>query len=183
MMDENLFLCGFMGSGKSTIGRKIASMIGKTFYDLDSVIVEKTKRQITEIFSTFGEAWFRKVERECLLEKLEENKMVMALGGGVLRDQEIIDEIKTHGRLIFLRLTVPHLVARLSRNRRRPLLLNADGTLKSREELTALVRDLYHRRMPQYEQADYIVDIPEDFTPDESARLVLQAVNKEMQRD
>ncbi len=182
-MKDNFFLCGFMGSGKSTIGRKLALLSDYEFFDLDALIVERMRMPITRIFSRFGEERFRQLERDCLFEKLDEHTIVMALGGGTIYDPDIVKRIKTSGYLIFLRLSIQQLVIRLSRNRRRPLLLNEDGNMKSKEELTALITNLYEKRMPQYLQADYIVDIPEGFSADQSAQLVFKTVEKELQRD
>jgi len=182
-MKNNFFLCGFMGSGKSTVGRKLAVLCGYEFFDLDALIVERMGMPITRIFSLFGEERFRQIEKECLLDKLNEHAIVLALGGGTISDPNIVKQIKTSGYLIFLRLSIPQLVERLSRNRRRPLLLNEDGSMKSKKELTALVSNLYEKRMSQYLQADYIVDIPDGFSADQSARLVFRTVEKELQRD
>ncbi|HKI46856.1 MAG TPA: shikimate kinase [Balneolales bacterium] len=182
MMKDNLFLCGFMGSGKSTIGRKLALLSNYQFIDLDSLVVERMRMSIPEIFSRYGEEQFRKIERECLVEKLEDHGIVMALGGGTISDPALINKIKASGYLIFLRPTTAQLVNRLSRNRKRPLLLNDDGSMKSKEELTELVKRLYEKRMPQYLQADYIVDIPDGNSADQSAQLVFKTVEKELQR-
>ena len=171
-----------MGSGKSTIGRKLAVLTGRQFMDLDSLIVERMGMSIPEIFSGLGEEYFRQIERECLLNELDGHTVVMALGGGSISDPAIIEKIKASGYLIFLRLEIPQLVERLSRNRKRPLLLNKDGSKKSKEELTVLVRDLYEKRMSQYLQADYVIDIPDGYSADQSAQLVFKTVEKELQR-
>jgi len=182
-MKDNFFLCGFMGSGKSTIGRKLAELSHRRFFDLDALIVKRMNMPITEIFAKFGEDYFRNLERECLQDQLAGQGIVMALGGGTLADREVVAKIKDVGNLIFLRLSVPQLAERLSRNRKRPLLLNDDGSMKTKEELVSLIKKLYERRMPQYLQADYIVDIPEGYSADQSARLVYKTVEKELQRD
>ena len=171
-----------MGSGKSTIGRKLAVLSNHRFIDLDNLIVERMRMSIPEIFSRFGEEHFRTIERECLLEKLEDHDIIMALGGGTISDPAAISKIKASGYLIFLRPTIAQLVNRLSRNRKRPLLLNEDGSMKSKEELTELVKRLYEKRMSQYLQADYVIDIPDGYSADQSAQLVFKMVEKELQR-
>ncbi len=170
-----------MGSGKSTIGRKLGLLSSHLFIDLDSLIIERMRMSVPEIFSRYGEEHFRNIERECLLEKLEDHDIVMALGGGTISDPAVIKKIKASGYLIFLRPTIAQLVNRLSRNRRRPLLLNEDGSMKSKEELTELVQRLYEKRMSQYLQADYIIDIPDGYSADQSAQLVFKTVEKELQ--
>lgn len=158
-------------------------MTGHRFIDLDALIIDRMGMPITEIFSEYGEEYFRKIERECLLEKLKKDGFVMALGGGAISDPDVINKVKSSGFLIFLRLSIPQLVERLSRNRRRPLLLDEYGEMKSKDELTTLIQDLYKKRMPQYLQADYIVDIPENYSAGQSARLVFETLEKETPRD
>lgn len=172
-----------MGSGKSTIGRKLALLINHEFIDLDSVIVKRMNMSIPEIFARYGEEYFRRIEAESLIGKLDEHNIVMALGGGTISDPSVIEKIKTSGYLIFLRPTIRQLVNRLSRNRKRPLLLNEDGSMKSKEELTELVKGLYEKRMSQYLQADYVIDIPDGSSANQSAQLVLKTVEKELQSD
>lgn len=138
-----IFLCGLMGSGKSTVGRILASRLEVPFSDLDSMIEQKTGTSIAAIFESDGESRFREIERAVLEEVLDGDwdgdgdrdmdldrdglkGFVMALGGGALQSRELAAKVAGAGILIYLETSVEELVVRLQGDQARPLLAMPD---------------------------------------------------------
>ena len=147
---DNIFLIGFMGAGKSTVGRRLARQLGYDFADLDQLIVAREGRSIPEIFSVQGETYFRDCETAVLIEQSRVKQTVFATGGGIVGREENRAFLKHHGKTIYLRSTWPTLVARLEKGSGRPL---ADP-----EKGWDSIRRLWESRLPWYEEADLIVD-------------------------
>ncbi len=139
-----------MGSGKSTIGRKLAKLLEYSFVDTDSVIEEDQKCSVAEIFKYGGEECFRKMETR-LLQKLKnvENSVIATGGGIVLREQNqrLLQEI---GKRVYLNVPQEELQQRLKNDRNRPLLKKKDPE--------TVVQKIMKERVLLYEQAEYIVD-------------------------
>lgn len=146
----NILLIGFMGSGKSTIGRKLAKLLEYSFVDTDSVIEENQGCSVAEIFKYGGEECFRKMETR-LLQKLKnvENSVIATGGGIVLREQNqrLLQEI---GKRVYLNVPQEELHQRLKNDRNRPLLKTKDPE--------NVVQKMMKERVLLYEQAEYIVD-------------------------
>ena len=146
----NILLIGFMGSGKSTIGRKLAKLLEYSFVDTDSVIEEDQGCCVAEIFKYGGEECFRKMETR-LLQKLKnvENSVIATGGGIVLREQNqrLLQEI---GKRVYLNVPQEELQQRLKNDRNRPLLKKKDPE--------TVVQKMMKERVLLYEQAEYIVD-------------------------
>ncbi|HEX6981983.1 MAG TPA: shikimate kinase [Balneolaceae bacterium] len=153
-MPQLIFLCGFMGSGKSTIGQLLATELGIDFQDLDLKIEENAGKSIPDIFKDSGETGFRRIERETLLQVIRNSEGVVALGGGSLQDQQLVDHIKLNGLLVFIETPISVILERICKDESRPLLLDKEGKLKSREKLKDELISLYKNRLPFYEQAD-----------------------------
>lgn len=143
-----VLLCGMMGAGKSTIGKKVAKLLGLPFSDLDAVIEEKEGRSIPEIFSESGEAAFRSIERDLLVHLARNHKGVLALGGGSLQNQHVVDHIKLYGWLVFLDAPLTDITSRLLKSKNRPMLENND-----KETVERRVSELMAERLPLYRQA------------------------------
>lgn len=149
---SNIILIGFMGCGKSSIGRYMARN-GFCLVDTDSYIEEKTGRIIKEIFATDGEEYFRRLETDALMDLVEkdENNLVIAVGGGIpmyARNRALIHKL---GTVVYLRATVETLAKRLSGDTTRPLLQN--GNVKDK------IKELMNLRESTYEgTADVIID-------------------------
>ncbi len=122
----NLILIGPMGAGKTSIGRRLAERFGLRFIDLDRDIEVETGRKISEIFATEGEAAFRRHERERLAACLQDRDTLIATGGGAVLDPENRIGMRAHGFVVHLHVGIDEQLARLARDRTRPLLAAAD---------------------------------------------------------
>jgi shikimate kinase len=137
-----------MGSGKSTIGQVLSQMLGVPFSDLDNIIESDQNTTIPDIFSKKGESGFRTIEKNLLIKHAVNTSGVMALGGGALQNQQIVDHIKKHGWLVFLDTPLPLLIDRLKTSEGRPMLNNAEADNPEKR-----IRKLLEERLPYYHQA------------------------------
>ena len=147
-----LFLCGMMGTGKSLIGKHVARKLNLPFTDLDSEIESKTGKTIPQIFEENGESGFREIERETLISFLNHPEGVLALGGGSLQNQELVDLIKNSGILIYIDTPIEILLSRLKKSRRRPMINGLET-----DELKNLIEKLLEERKPFYYQSNLII--------------------------
>ena len=148
---ENVVLVGFMGSGKSSVGRLVARTLGGRFVDTDRLVVDRAGREITDIFAKDGEGYFRQEESRALRSLLGGNGLVVATGGGIVTVPENVPALKELGFVVWLTASEEVLWERVSRNRKRPLL----HTENPRET----VRALLEKRSPLYATvADMTVD-------------------------
>lgn len=150
---ERIYLCGFMGAGKTTISRLLAGRLRYIFVDLDHYIEKKEHKTVSSIFSKFGEKHFRKLEQRYLRELSAWNSVVVALGGGTLSDFETVEYVKISGLLVYINIDIPTVISRVKRNRKRPLLLDQNGTVKPDDVLENELSELYEKRRPLYEMA------------------------------
>jgi shikimate kinase len=144
---ETVFFTGFMGAGKTTIGKALAERVGVKLVDLDEFIEKKYNKTIREIFEEEGEKTFRKYEHEALLQLIDFNGIVTT-GGGVVTSENNRQLMRKNGLIIYLDCSVDEILSRLKQDTTRPLL---DG---NKEEQ---VRSLYQERQVKYREADYIV--------------------------
>lgn len=152
MKKNNIVLIGFMGCGKSTVGKKLAGALGYEFSDTDAMIEEAYGKTISAMFAEEGEEYFRNAETE-LLRKLstEAEGLVLATGGGMPMWEENAALLREVGTVIFLEAKIETILERLQNDTGRPL---ADG-----EDREKRLRPLYEKRLPVYrEAADYILD-------------------------
>ncbi|WP_020401952.1 shikimate kinase [Gracilimonas tropica] len=173
---QSIFITGFMASGKSTIGRMIAEKIGFNFIDLDAYIVEKEGSSINTLFSERGEAYFREKEWEYLLEITQTQKGVIALGGGALHNQRVVDHLKIHGLLLFIDTSMSKIVDRVASASERPVLWDDQGKIKSNETLYAELKTLYSKREKFYKQAQVRIETASFQTADEVAEAAIQKI-------
>lgn len=153
-LPDRIFLSGFMGAGKSAIGKVLSERLEISFLDLDDYIEEEAGKEIPRIFNENGESTFREIERKCLLEVIKKFEGVVALGGGSLQNQHMVDHIKLNGLLIFIDTPFSIIFNRISRDSNRPLLLNEEGSVKEKEILKKELSALYEQRLPYYQQAE-----------------------------
>lgn len=148
---KNIVLMGLMGSGKSTIGRTIAKKLGRRFIDTDRFIERKTGKTIPEIFEKEGETYFRALEREIIKKLSQYIGIVIATGGGTMKDPENFKCLKESGWIIALYASPETLYKRIEGKRVRPLLSNKDNPVKTLE-------NILHERKNMYAKADFQVD-------------------------
>jgi shikimate kinase len=147
----NIFLVGLMGAGKTSVGRRLAKRLGKTFYDCDEEIERATGVKIPVIFDIEGEAGFRAREAKILEELVSRSDIVLATGGGAVLSAENRRLLAGNGVVVYLRAAASDLWARTRRDRNRPLLRTG--------EPLARLEQLYAERDPLYRSvADIIVD-------------------------
>ena len=146
----NIIITGFMGSGKTTIGRKLAKLIEYSFVDTDSEIEDDQGCSVSEIFKYGGEECFREMETR-LLEKLKNiDNSVIATGGGIVLSEENRKMLKGIGKRVYLRVPEEELARRLKNDRNRPLLMNNNPEIA--------VQGMLKERGLLYEQAECIID-------------------------
>ena len=163
----NIYLIGMMGTGKTTIGKILSTIMQKVFIDLDTEIERSTGKNIDEIFDKDGEASFRILESKQL--KLYSNSII-ACGGGVILIEENIHFLKTHGIVILLTSKIKELSQRLNKSYRRPL-------LKSKNINDTLTGQWAKREKYYNEAADHLIKT-DGKTPISIANEILLTVNK-----
>ena len=125
---KNIVLVGFMGCGKSTLGKKIANKLGKTFVDMDAEIEKQEKVTISQIFETKGEAYFRQLEHDYLKSLVVKNNLVISTGGGTPCFFNNIEIINAIGKSVYIQLSPEALKNRLqNETNKRPLIANLSG--------------------------------------------------------
>ncbi len=150
-----VFITGFMGCGKTTYGKQIAKALGFHFIDLDNYIMQEHDQSILDMFKELGETAFRKLESEALATCIAENdKTIIALGGGTPCYANNLEELKKNGFIIYIKLDAKILFERLEKDKdSRPLI-----TEKEKEELKQYIVQLLQQREPIYSQAHLTVD-------------------------
>jgi shikimate kinase len=156
-----IVLCGYMGSGKSQVGRLLASKLGLVFFDLDDQIEKNQQKSIKKIFSEKGEIFFRKKENEVLKELLNApENFILSLGGGTPCYADNLEILKNNKevRLIYLKVELNELTKRLfNEKEKRPLISGQE----SRESLNDFIRKHLFERQYYYLQSDIILDVSE----------------------
>ncbi len=150
MAAERLYLTGFMGAGKTAVGRRLAAELGWEFVDLDAEVEADAGLPVAEIFSRWGEERFRREERRALERTLARQQLVVATGGGTLAQPGARELLRGRGVLVWLKAPFARLAARVEAagTAARPLF----GDRRQAEAL-------YRRRLPFYRQADMVVEI------------------------
>lgn len=162
-------LVGLMGVGKSTVGRKLAMMLGRDFVDADDAIVEAAQRSIPEIFATFGEAYFRDGERRVIARLIEEGHGVIATGGGAFVDPATRQRVLDRAIAVWIDCDTDTLVERTSRRPTRPLLQQGDPH--------AILSRLAAERAPFYAEAPIRV-FSENGPHADTARAIIEAIDQ-----
>lgn len=153
-----IYLIGYMASGKSKLGVELSVKTGLSFVDMDDVFEEKYRIGIIDFFEKYGEAAFRRIEHQLLIETASLDDTIIATGGGTPCTDENIRFIKSQGISIYIRMKIEDLVVRLKNiKKKRPLLKNV-----SLENLEQYIRNQITEREPFYLQADHIVTGPVD---------------------
>ncbi len=165
---KNIIITGFMGTGKTTIGKEVAQKIGYTFIDTDNIIEQEQNCSILEIFDKKGEAFFRELEQNVLIELGKTNNSVIATGGGTLLKNENLELISTNGIIFCLDANIDVLLKRLGKNMTRPLITQKD---------TADIIELYDSRKVSYNKLPNHINTS-DLSPIEMADKIAKLYNK-----
>lgn len=165
--NRNLYLVGFSGTGKTTVGKLVAADLGRPFVDMDETIAERLTLTIPSIFARFGEARFRDEETLLTQELCERRGIVVATGGGVLLNRRNAERLRASGLLVALRATPETIDKRLAAVEPRPL-LDADDKL-------ARIRELKAQRKLLYDSIGIQIRT-DDLTPRQVADRVLAVV-------
>ena len=142
---KNIVLFGFMGTGKTSVGKKLAAELGLKFVDMDHIIEEREDRAISDIFATDGEPYFRNLERALVQELAAAEGMVVGTGGGVVLNAANIADFNGNGLCVCLNASPEEILKRLENDGSRPLLAEGNklekinGILDARKDLYAKV--------------------------------------------
>ena len=164
----NITLIGFMGTGKTVVGRRLAERLRRRFIDVDAWIEARERQSVSEIFRRYGEPRFRRLERAAIARLVRESNAVLATGGGAVMDSANLAQLKRTGPVICLSASPRTILQRLGRAENRPLLAQTD-----QRQLTALLR----RRSAAYAQADWAVD-----TTDRSVSDVVRLIQEHLEK-
>lgn len=161
-----IVLVGFMGAGKTTVGRHLAGILGWDFVDLDALIVERAGKPVAAIFRDGGEAAFRAAEHHAAIEAARRTSVVIAAGGGALVAPETRAVLCADAVTVWLRCALPALLARIGDGADRP-------RAGSRETISALLT----QREPVYRLADVVVDTTSAAPPDVAREVAVAAMS------
>ena len=164
---NNIVLCGFMGCGKSTVGKNVARKTGKKYVDMDFYIEQKAGMRVSEIFDTFGEQGFRDMEHEACVELSREKNLIIASGGGALTFERNVEVFKENDTIVLLDVDLETIKYRLRNDKRRPLL--------QRPDKDKVMKELYDKRLPLYKAAADVT-VKGQSTPLKTAFAVMEAV-------
>lgn len=152
---RRIILVGYMGAGKTTVGKELAKSMGLMFYDLDWYITSRMHRTVAQIFEEGGEEGFRLVEHNMLHEVAEFENVVISCGGGTPCFFDNMDYMNRQGETVYLKASPEVLYEHLKMGKSvRPLLLN-----KTPEEVQVFVREQLERREPFYAKAKHVLDV------------------------
>lgn len=148
-----IYLIGFMGCGKSSLGKRLAEKLDYSFLDTDKVIEEQTGMQVADIFATMGEDAFRELEKKALRETTGTDDAVIATGGGLPCHFDNMDFMLKHGTTVYLRMEAASLAVRIENSHKvRPLVQKLKG-----DALIAFIQEKLTQREPYYMQANCIL--------------------------
>jgi shikimate kinase len=164
---KNIILTGFMGTGKTEVGKELSHLLNMKLIDVDTEIEKSEDMTINEIFKRYGERRFREIETG-MIRKLSENKnSIISTGGGAVLKQENMDVLRRNGVIVCLMATPETVLKRTSNNTDRPLLQVEDPLKK--------IKELLNFRKPFYEKADIMIDT-DGTTPLQIAEEIIERI-------
>ncbi|MBC7186064.1 MAG: shikimate kinase [Calditrichaeota bacterium] len=169
----NIYLIGFMGAGKSSLGRALAARLGMPFVDTDQLIEQLTGRSIADLFAIEGEGHFRQIERQVIETVSRQVGQVVAVGGGAVVDSENWRRLQESGITVYIKCAPSLLSQRLAKDRARPLLQGLDG-----EERSLAIAGLLAEREPRYCQAQVVLRVDETATVEALVSQLLAVLGK-----
>ncbi len=165
---NNIVLVGFMGTGKTTVGKALAAKLNWTYVDTDELIEQKTRLSIPTIFQQHGEPYFRDVESEVIKETILKLHQIISTGGGIVIREQNIKTIKSNGIMVCLTTTPEKIFERIKSDTNRPLL--------QVENPKQRIQDLLKVREPYYAKADITI-ITTHLSPEEIANQIIQIID------
>ena len=163
----NIYLMGFMGCGKTTVGKFLSRFTGRPFIDVDEVIVKETGLSISEIFGKKGESYFRELEKSMVTKITQQKGYVVALGGGAVVNHENWEKISTSGITVTLSYPPEIIAKRLEGKTSRPLMNNIN-----RNERLFHISNLMKKREPFYKRADLTLHFNVEIAPQKVAGMI-----------
>lgn len=168
---KNIIFIGFMGCGKTSVGKRLALTAKKNFMDTDFEIQKTTNMTINDIFEKYGESYFRRLERNLCKQIAFDFNNIIATGGGIIKDVSNVENLKINGTVVYLKSTPEKIYNNLKNNTTRPLLNNTADKLKT-------ITELLEQRRPLYEKyADITCDVS-SFDLDESVEFILKRLTE-----
>ena len=151
MFDQNIFLIGFMGAGKSTISSALQKIFDMEVIEMDQIIAERNGMSISEIFDTYGEPYFRNEETKLLVDIQSKKNVIVSCGGGVPMREVNVEAMRKSGKIILLSAKPETILERVKESHDRPLLENNKNV--------EFIADLMQQRHPKYEAAaDFVIE-------------------------
>jgi len=147
-LNKNLILIGFMGVGKSSLGRLLAKKLNLKFFDTDFILEKKTKMKVFEIFNKKGEPYFRNLEKKVVLNLLNKKNSVISLGGGAF-NEKVMKVAQKNSVTIWLNWSAKTLIDRIKKNNKRPVASNLSNNQ---------LKDLLINRSKIYSKANYKIE-------------------------
>lgn len=169
-MEKNIVLIGFMGSGKTSVGKKLSKVLKREFIDMDDFIEKKEGISVNEIFKIKGEEYFRQLEKDLCIKFSEPKNKIIATGGGVIKSSENVNNLKKGGVILYLKSTPKQIAFNLRYDNTRPLLA---GGGKERK-----IAALMEEREPLYNKcADIIINVS-NINIDETIEKIKDIINE-----
>ncbi len=171
---KQIFLTGFMATGKSKVGPVLAQRLNRPFVDTDELIVEAAGKTIPEIFEQDGETVFRRIEHDCVVRASRMSDAIISLGGGAVTQEANWEVIRKTGVCVCFQASAETIFERVSRTEgERPLMAGLDDAGR-----LAKIREMLAEREPFYSRADVFVTSTEDRTPEETAEVTIAELER-----
>lgn len=154
-MLKTIVLIGMMGSGKTSVGKELAKKLNVTFIDIDQEIEKKYQKNISTIFRTKGESFFRKIEENVSCKLINGKPCVISIGGGGFLNKKIRNKIRINAISIWINTSLDIIYQRLNKSKNKRPLLNYKNLKKS-------IKEIYDKRKPIYKKANYKIQIKSD---------------------
>lgn len=164
-MKKNIYLIGFMGTGKSTVGKILAEKLGMEFCDTDALVETKAGKTIVEIFDELDEEAFRKMETDVLKSVTNRKNLVVSTGGGIVVTMGNMELMRSAGKLVSLIASPEQIFERIKDDKGRPL-LQVESPLDE-------IKKMLYDRAPFYINTDHIIETT-DMTPEEAAEEIIR---------
>lgn len=154
-MLKTIVLIGMMGSGKTSVGKELAKKLNVTFIDIDQEIEKKYQKNISTIFRTKGESFFRKIEENVSCKLINGKPCVISIGGGGFLNKKIRNKIRINAISIWINTSLDIIYQRLNKSKNKRPILNYKNLKKS-------IKEIYDKRKPIYKKANYKIQIKSD---------------------